>query len=137
MQPAMAPLPQPGMIPQARSASVASAFPYAVDESTYYHIDATEEYDFEALRGISIVLVVISALSLVGILMPLPLAIVALVKACGGIGERNPYEKKNKFDSGRTLVIVSVLILCFYVLLFCVVFFFASAWAFSLLPAQK
>ena len=137
MQPAMAPLPQPGMPQQAGYAAGASAFPYAFDESTYYHIDANEEYDFEAMRGICIALVVISTLSLVGILMPLPLAIAALVKACGGIGERNPYEKKNKFNSCRTWVIISIWILCFYVLLFCVVFIFASALGFSALPAQK
>jgi len=112
-----------------------NAYSYAYDESTYYHIDAREEYDFEALRGISIVLVVISTLCLVGILMPLPIAIVALVKACGGIGERNPYEKTRKFNTCRLLIIISICVLCFYILLFIIGFCFASVLGTFTLPS--
>ncbi|MBR3056462.1 MAG: zinc ribbon domain-containing protein [Clostridiales bacterium] len=122
---------QPGFVPQA------SAFPYAYEEGPYYHINAREEYDFEAMRGISIVLIIVSALTLVGILMPLPLSIASLVKACSGMGERNPYEKTKKFNSSRTLIITSICILLFYAVLFAVIFLFASAWGFSMLPAQK
>ncbi len=129
-------LPMPDMAMNPQYATAESSFPYAYDESTYYHIDATEEYDFEALRGMSIALIVISVLSLVGILMPMPLAIVALVKACGGIGERNPYKKADCFRLSRLMIIISVIILCFYILLFVGVFSFASSFDLFPVPVQ-
>ena len=79
------------------------------DESDYYHIDATEVPDFEAMRGISIVLIVLSALSFIGILFPMPLAIVSLVKACSGAEERNPVIAKRSHNICRILVIISII----------------------------
>ena len=135
-QTALPPLPAPGMTPPPAFSAPAGAFPYAYDESTYYHIDAKEEYDFEALRGISIALIVASVLCLVGILMPLPLAIVSLVKACNGLGERNPYEKTRLFNSSRLLILISIGILCLYVILFTLVFCFIPSLDFFSFPAQ-
>ena len=79
------------------------------DESDYYHIDATEKPDFEAMRGISIVLIVLSALSFIGIIFPLPLAIISLVNSCTGAEERDPMTAKHKHDICRTLVILSII----------------------------
>ena len=79
------------------------------DESDYYHIDATETPDFEAMRGISIVLIVLSALSFIGILFPMPLAIISLVKACSGAEERNPVIAKRTHGICRILVIISII----------------------------
>ncbi len=81
---------------------------YAIDESDYYHIDATECYDFEAFRGISIFLMVISALTVFGIIFPLPLCIVTLVFACLGTGEADPVRAKKRFRTCRALTIISV-----------------------------
>ena len=90
-----------------------SAFfkPAPMEESDFYHIDAMEKPDFEAMRGISIALILVSICTLVGILFPMPLAIVSLVSSCGGIGERDPYTAKRKFDTCRTMVIVTVITL--------------------------
>lgn len=82
--------------------------PRVTEESDFYHIDAMEKPDFEAMRGISILLIIVSICTMVGILFPMPLAIVSLVSACGGIGERDPLAAKRKFDTCRTLVIVTV-----------------------------
>lgn len=79
------------------------------EESDYYHIDATEVPDFEAMRGISIVLIVLSALSFIGILFPMPLAIISLVKACSGAEERNPVIAKRSHNICRILVIISII----------------------------
>lgn len=80
----------------------------SVDESDYYHFDATEKLDFEAMRGISIVLIVISVICVFTILFPLPLAIVSLVKACNGIRMTDPRKAKQQFSTCRTLVIISI-----------------------------
>ncbi len=90
-------------------ASVHSPILNTYDESDYYHIDATETPDFEAMRGISIVLIVASAFSFLGILFPMPLAIVSLVKACTGVDEKNPYAARRAHDLCRTLVIISII----------------------------
>ena len=79
------------------------------DESDYYHIDATETPDFEAIRGISIILIVLSVFTFVGVLFPMPLAIVSLVKACNGVGERNPTIAKQSHDLCRILIIISAI----------------------------
>ena len=85
--------------------------PAPVEESDFYHIDAMEKPDFEAMRGISIGLILISICTLVGILFPMPLAIVSLVSSCSGIGERDPYTAKRKFDTCRTMVIICIITL--------------------------
>ena len=61
------------------------------------------------MRGISIVLIVLSALSFIGILFPMPLAIVSLVKACSGAEERNPVIAKRSHNICRILVIISII----------------------------
>ena len=88
------------------------------EESTFYHIDATECYDFEGLRGMSIVMLIVSVLSLVGILMPLPLTIVSLVTACNGVGLHDPIKAKRAFERCRLFLIISVCLIAFYILLF-------------------
>ena len=89
-----------------------------IEESTFYHIDATECYDFEGLRGMSIVMLIVSVLSVVGILMPLPLAIASLVTACNGVGIREPLKAKKAFERCRLFLIISVCLIAFYILLF-------------------
>ena len=96
------PLPDPSLYPPIPPLQV-------YDESDYYHIDATEKPDFEAMRGISIVLIVMSALSFIGIIFPMPLAIISLVKACSGTEERNPRIAKQSHNVCRTLVIISTI----------------------------
>lgn len=91
--------------------------PQPVEESTYYHIDATECYDFEGIRGMSIAMIIISLLSVVGILMPLPIAIVSLVTSCNAVGYRDVFKRKQAFNKCRTLLIVSVCLIAFYALL--------------------
>ncbi len=91
--------------------------PQVIEESAYYHIDATECYDFEALRGMSIAMIIISVLSLVGILMPLPIAIISLVTACNAVGYRDVFKRKEAFNKCRTLLIVSVCLIAFYAIL--------------------
>lgn len=82
-----------------------------VDESDFYHIDATEKYDFEGLRGLSIVMLVLSFLSIVGILCPMPLCIISLVKSIGGVEERNQQEASRSFSLCKTLLIISAALL--------------------------
>ena len=82
---------------------------FSANESDYYHIDATETPDFEAMRGISIVLIIASALSFIGILFPMPLAIVSLVKACTGAQEVNPTTAKRRHETCRRLVIITAI----------------------------
>jgi len=89
-----------------------------IEESTFYHIDATECYDFEGLRGMSIVMLIVSVLSVVGILMPLPLTIASLVTACNGVGIREPAKAKQAFERCRLFLIISVCLIAFYILLF-------------------
>lgn len=81
--------------------------PY-MEESDYYHFDATEKLDFEAMRGISIVLLVLSVICVVTIVFPLPLAIIALVKSCSGKDIADPYKAKKQFSACRTLVIICI-----------------------------
>lgn len=85
--------------------------PQIVEESEYYHIDAMEKPDFDAMRGISIVLIVLSVLFFVTILFPLPLAIIALVKSCSGAVETNPYVAKKTFNTCRVLIIISIVVM--------------------------
>lgn len=80
-----------------------------VEESDYYHFDAMEKPDFEAIRGISIVLIVLSVLLIFPMLFPMPLAIVALVKACTGMGESNPSRARNEFNTCRVMIIICVI----------------------------
>ncbi|MBO4688859.1 MAG: hypothetical protein J5636_10140 [Clostridiales bacterium] len=87
-----------------------------VDEGDYYHFDASETPDFEAMRGISIALIILSACTVIGILFPMPIAIASLVISCGGIGERDPRRALNKFHTCRTLVIIAVVTLLLYLL---------------------
>jgi hypothetical protein len=82
---------------------------YPIDESDYYHIDATETYDFEAIRGISIFLMVISVLTVFGILFPLPLCVVTLVLAILGTGEVDPVRAKKRFRTCRVLAIICII----------------------------
>lgn len=79
------------------------------EESEYYTFDATEKPDFEAIRGISIVLIVMSVLTIFGVLFPLPICIVALVMACTGKSDPDPLSAKRKFNTCRILTIVSVI----------------------------
>jgi len=110
--PVFAPLPQ-GYAAPAASAGY-GAVPmlltpdYPIEESDYYHLDATEVYDFEAFRGISIVLIVVSILTMVGILFPLPICIVTLVFSCMGIGERDPRRAKSRFKVCKILTVISI-----------------------------
>ena len=101
--------PLPGYAPT--SSAFFKPAPAPSEESDFYHIDAMEKPDFEAMRGISIVLILVSICTLVGILFPMPLAIVSLVSSCGGIGERDPNVAKRKFDTCRTMVIVTIVTL--------------------------
>lgn len=101
--------PLPGYAPT--SSAFFRPAPAPSEESDFYHIDAMEKPDFEAMRGISIFLILISICTFVGILFPMPLAIVSLVSSCGGIGERDPIAAKRKFDTCRTMVIVTVITL--------------------------
>lgn len=89
-----------------------------IDESDFYHIDATEKYDFEGLRGLSIAMLVLSFLSLVGILCPMPLCIISLIKSIGGVDERNHQEARRKFSLCKTLLIISAVLLVLIYLAF-------------------
>ena len=89
-----------------------------IDESDFYHIDATEKYDFEGLRGLSIVMLVLSFLSIVGILCPMPLCIISLVKSIGGVEERNHQEARRSFSLCKTLLIISAVLLVLIYLAF-------------------
>ena len=82
---------------------------YPVDESDYYHIDATEKYNFEAFRGISIVVMVLSVLTMFGILFPLPICIVTLILSCMSADERDPARAKSRFKTCRVLSIISII----------------------------
>ena len=97
-------------------AAYMGAMPVMTEEGDFYHFDATEKPDFEAIRGISIVLIIISALSVIGILFPMPIAIASLVMSCGGIGERDPRKALDKFNTCRVLVIVAVVTLLLFAL---------------------
>ena len=81
---------------------------YPIEESDYYHLDATEVYDFEAFRGISIVLMVFSALTMFGILFPLPICIVTLVFSCLGNGDHDPRRAKSRFKVCKILTVISI-----------------------------
>ena len=120
---------QPAFVPQSfaapqsvfSSAPIQAAYGYpgfgsAVEEGDYYHFDATETPDFEAMRGISIALLIISACTVFGIVFPLPLCIASLVMSCTGIGERDPRRALNKFSTCRTLVIITVVTLLIFLL---------------------
>ena len=102
-QPSYAPVGYPGFVPQ-------------VEEGDYYHFDATEVPDFEGMRGISIAMIIISACTLIGVLFPMPLCIVSLIKSCNGIGERNKREALRKFDTCKTMIIISVVTVLIYVI---------------------
>lgn len=120
--PALAPVTAtPAFVPVSYDAGYTGA-PFTgypqIEESTFYHIDATECYDFEGLRGMSIVMLIVSVLSLVGILMPLPLTIASLVTACNGVGLHDPIKAKRAFERCRLFLIISVCLIAFYILLF-------------------
>lgn len=113
MQPAFsAAYPQRGY-----ASAVFQAPVYPIDESDYYHIDATESYNFEAFRGISIVTSVISALTMVGILFPLPLCVVTLVFSCLGVAEKDPARAKSRFNVCRILTIISIIAVILLIIL--------------------
>lgn len=90
--------------------------PEIYDESGYYHVNAAEVYDFEAMRGISILLIILSAISVVGVIFPMPLAVITLVKACGGIGERNTTAAASRFSTCKILTIVTICTLLLFVI---------------------
>ena len=90
------------------SAPVLLTSDYPIEESDYYHLDATEIYDFEAFRGISIVLMVFSALTMFGILFPLPICIVTLVFSCLGNGDHDPRRAKSRFKVCKILTVISI-----------------------------
>lgn len=81
---------------------------YPIDESDYYRFDATEKYDFEAFRGVSIVLMAFSALTVFGIIFPLPICIVTLVFSCMGVNEKDPRQAKSRFKICKILTIISI-----------------------------
>ena len=112
--PASSAAPQPVFAPA--PAAYMGGMPAMIEEGDFYHFDASEKPDFEAIRGISIVLIIISAISMIGILFPMPIAIASLVMSCAGIGERDPRKARDKFSTCRVLVIVAVVTLLLFAL---------------------
>ncbi|MBR5975399.1 MAG: hypothetical protein IK020_09480 [Clostridiales bacterium] len=132
-QPVLTPAPQPILAPAMPSSApirsyaapqpVFASAPAAymgvsstIDEGDYYHFDASETPDFEAMRGISIALIILSVCTVIGILFPMPVAIASLVMSCGGIGERDQRRALDKFHTCRVLVIIAVVTLLLFFL---------------------
>ena len=108
----------PAFVPAAFPAQPILPNPERYEESTYYHLNATEVFDFEAMRGIAIVLIILSVMSVVGIVLTMPLAIISLIVACQGLGERNTASLKSKFNTCKILSIICILILLALVIAF-------------------
>lgn len=124
-QPVAAPVFQPNIAPVV-------LFPRNTywEESDYYHIDATEVPDFEAIRGISIFLMVVSLLPVFGVLFPLPLCIVSLILSCLGAGEVDPVRAKKRFNVCRVLAIISIIAVVVLLILIYVLRYLANYTAF-------
>ena len=116
--PAANPVAAPAFVPAAFPAQPILPNPERYEESTYYHLNATEVFDFEAMRGIAIVLIILSVMSVVGIVLTMPLAIISLIVACQGLGERNTASLKSKFNTCKILSIICILILLALVIAF-------------------
>ncbi len=118
---------QTSLFPQPAAFSQPAPAPI-IDESDFYHIDATEKLDFIAIRGISITLLILSAFTflvsfsmtltentacavmMLGSIATIPLAILSLVLSCKGNDDKDPARALRTFNACRIMVIIAIIL---------------------------